>query len=82
MALIVWRLTPTASASCCCVMRTIARSTLMLFVIVGMSKAVQFKLKLDDEQHEDAEHINPNESEECEAIQEHGCDKQQNGVGF
>ena len=54
----------------------------MLFVIVGMSKAVQFKLKLDDEQHEDAEHINPNESEECEAIQEHGCDKQQNGVGF
>ena len=33
MAFMVWRVTPVFSASCCCVMRFMARSTLMLFFI-------------------------------------------------
>ena len=33
IALIVCLLTPTASANCCCEMRTMARSTLILFFI-------------------------------------------------
>ncbi len=40
MALMVWRLTFTASASCCCVMRTIARSTLILFFMIAVTKTV------------------------------------------
>jgi len=68
MALIVCRLTPTASANCCCVMRTMARSTLILFFIALVSESVQLNLELDGEYQRYAEQINPGEGQEIAAI--------------
>ena len=52
MALIVWRLTPTASANCCWVMRRSARSTRILFFMCGLlSESPQHDPFDDEEEH-------------------------------
>ena len=80
IALIVWRLTCTSSASCCWVIRLIALSTLILFIIHCPPELINGPLILYNKEQQEAEHVDGHEGEIRKTEYQHGSYNQQTAV--